>query len=142
MTDNRPLMLMMMQTCKQWQQYMRHIALGEGIPDPYRQIIAYLARHPGANQKALALHCQRTTAAISQTIKEMERTGYVRKDQDKIDQRATLLFLTDKGQAHSDRVCAHLHEADQVITRAITPEKEQEMKQLLELLSDTIRKEL
>ena len=140
--DNKPLMLVIKHTYREWTNYMRKLALEAGIPDSYRMIVMYLSRNPGASQKDLAEHCQMTPAAVSQTIKEMQLTGYINKEASKEDKRLVQLYLTEKGVSGAKRIRTKIHEADQIITSAITKEKEEELIQALNLLSDTIRREL
>ncbi len=140
--DNRPLMLVIKHTYREWTNYMRKLALEAGIPDSYRMIVMYLSRNPGASQKDLAEHCQMTPAAISQTIKEMQLTGYINKEASKEDKRLVQLYLTEKGRSSADRIRTKIHQADRIITSAITKEKEEELIEALNLLSDTIRREL
>lgn len=140
--DNRPLMLVLKHTYKEWANYMRKLALEAGIPDSYRMIIMYLSRHPGASQKDLAEYCQMTPAAVSQTIKEMQLTGYINKEASDGDKRLVQLYLTEKGKSSAERVHTKIHEADQIITSVLSKEKEEELIKALNLLSDTIRREL
>lgn len=105
-------------------------------------MIAYLHRHPGANPKNIAEFCNVTTAAVNQTLKDMLAGGYVRKETDEADRRYTKLFLTEKGEEAARRVRERLHISDEVITAAITPEKEEEMIALLEKIHDLIRRDL
>ena len=140
--DNKPLMLVIKHTYREWTNFMRKLALEAGIPDSYRMIVMYLARHPGTSQKDLAEHCQTTPAAVSQTIREMQLTGYITKETSTEDKRFAKLYLTEKGQSSADRIRTKIHEADRIITSAITKEKETELIEVLNLLSETIRKEL
>ena len=113
-----------------------------GISDSYRAVISYLARQPGANQKNIAEFCNVTTAAINQTLKDMIADGYVKKETDETDRRYTRLFLTEKGEETSGKIREILHRSDEVITSAITPEKETEMIELLDKIYDCIRRDL
>lgn len=140
--DNRPLMLVIKHTYKEWTNYMRKLALEAGIPESYRMIIMYLSRNPGASQKDLAEYCEMTPAAVSQIIMEMQLTGYINKETSLSDKRLVHLYLTEKGKSSADRVRTKIHEADKIITSAITREKEEELIEALNLLSDTIRREL
>jgi DNA-binding MarR family transcriptional regulator len=135
-------MLVIKHTYKEWTNYMRKQALEAGIPDSYRMIVMYLARNPGASQKDLAEYCQRTPASISQTIREMQLTGYITKEISNEDKRFARLYLTEKGQSSADRVRTKIHEADRIITSAITKEKEAELIEALNILTETIRKGL
>lgn len=138
----RPLMRMIHLAHQEWAHYMRKIALEVGVPDSYRMILMFLSRHPGASQKDLAEYTEKTYAAISQTIKEMSRTGYLTKSVDSRDQRFAKLFLTEKGMDCADRMNGKIREADKIITSVVTPEKEKEMVELMALICDTIQKEL
>lgn len=138
----KPLMLALMETTKEWKSYMRKIALEAGIPDSYRMIIMHLARFPGANQKDIAEFSHKTTAAISQTIKEMQYTGYIVKETDESDRRLCKLYLTDKGMESALRVREKLKHADAIITSAVTEEKEKALIEFLANLVEMIRKEL
>ncbi|MEA4890799.1 MAG: MarR family winged helix-turn-helix transcriptional regulator [Clostridiaceae bacterium] len=140
--ENKPLMLTIKQTYKEWSNYMRKLALEAGIPDTYRMIIMFLARNPGASQKEIAEHCQKTYASISQTVKAMLQAGYITKEINIADQRYAQLYLTEKGQSGVNRIKNKIHEADRIITSVITPEKERDMIDLLDKLNETIRKEL
>ena len=140
--DNMPLMLAIKHTYKQWNDYMQRLALEAGIPGPYSMIVMYLAKNPGTSQKELADYCQKTYASISQTIKEMQSSDYVIKQTDVNDQRYAKLYLTEKGLACANQVRSKIHEADKVITSIITPNKEKELIEIMELLKNTIQKEL
>ncbi len=140
--ENMPLMLMIHQTHKEWKKYMQKLALESGIPDSYRMIIMYLDRNPGASQKELAEHCRTTYASVSQTVKDMLNSGYIIKKNSDKDQRYKKIYLSEKGQAGVDRIKNKIHEADKIITTALTPEKESDMIKQLELICETIRKEI
>ena len=85
--EQKPLMLMVRQLDRAWSERLRKISAEAGIPDPYARILAYLHRHPGASQKELSEYVQKTYAAISQTVKELLREDFVRRETDSADQR-------------------------------------------------------
>lgn len=140
--EKKPLMLALMETTREWKNYMRKIALEAGIPDSYRMIVMHLAKFPGANQKELAERSHKTTAAISQTIKEMQYTGYILKETDENDKRLCKLYLTEKGKESAARARERLKQADALITSVVTEEKEKELIEFFAYLSEMIRKEL
>ena len=125
-----------------WMKHTKEVALEIGIPDPYRTIIMHLARRPGANQKQLAEVSNKTTAAVNQTIKDMIADGFVRKETDDSDRRYTKLYLTEKGMETSERLKERLRISDEAISKLITPEREQEVIELLDKISDYIQREL
>lgn len=141
-TRKRSVMMAIGRTRRAWVDHTRAVALEIGISDSYRTVISFLSRHPGANQKEIAEFANITTAAVNQTIKEMIADGYVRKETDENDRRHTKIFLTEKGEATGLKVREALSHSDEVITAAITPEKEAEMIELLNKIYDCIRRDL
>ena len=138
----RSVMMAIGRTRRAWDAHTKAVALEIGIPDSYRLIISFLARRPGANQKEIAEFGNVTTAAVNQTIKEMLAGGYVRKETDENARRHTRIFLTEKGRETGQRLRDKLHHSDEVITAAITSEKEEEMIELLDKICDCIRRDL
>lgn len=138
----RSVMMAIHRTRRAWLDHTRAVALEFGIPDSYRTVIMFLIRNPGSSQKAIAEHANITTAAINQTVRDMIRDGFVRKETDEADRRYTRLYLTEKGEQTADGMRDRLHASDEVITRLISPEKEAEMIDLLDRIHDCIRKDL
>lgn len=135
-------MMAVNRTRRAWQDHTRAVALEFGIPDSYRTVIMFLSRNPGSSQKPIAEHANITTAAINQTVKDMIRDGYVKKETDEADRRYSRLFLTPAGEEIAEKVRQRLHTSDEVITALISPEKEAELIELLDKIHDCIRKDL
>lgn len=142
MNNRKPLMFTIKQLDKEWKKYLRRISQEVGMSDTYRKIIMFLSRNPGSNQKQLAEFCDMTYAAISQIIKEMQLLGYVNKECDKNDQRYFKLFLTDKAKEKVDIIRDKIQIADDFVTKTISPEKEAEMVETLNILIDSVRREI
>lgn len=142
MKQRRTLMMSIARTRRVWQEHKKSIALSLGIPDSYRSVIMYLAKHPGANQRMIAEFSEVTASAINQTVKSMIAEGYVRKETDGSDRRQTKLFLTEKGEETAGKLMEKLDWADDRITELITPEKEAELIQWIDRIHDFIREEL
>ena len=138
----RSVMMALARTRRAWMDHTKAVALEIGIPESYRIVISFLSRHPGANQKQIAEFANVTTAAVNQTVKEMVSDGYVKKETDENDRRHTRISLTEKGMEVGCRLHERLFHSDEVITAAITPEKEAEMIELLDKIHDCIRRDL
>lgn len=138
----RTVMMALSRTRRAWMDHTKAVAQEMGIPDSYRLVIMYLIREPGANQKDIAEFANITTAAVNQTVKEMIANGYLEKQTDEKDRRYTKLYLTEKGREIALKLREKLHTSDEVITAAITPEKEAEMIALLDKIHDCIRRDL
>ncbi len=139
---DKTLMQTVKSTHRLWIKYMKSIAAQVGIPNSYRLVLTFLLHHPGASQKEIAEFRHITTASVSQIVKEMELTGYLRRETDARDQRYVHLYLTEKGAACAEELHRRLTAADEKITQVLTPEKEQELVGLLQELSEIIEKEL
>ena len=142
MSKRRTLMREMARTRHAWNEYVREAASGEGIPDSYRPVIMFLHHHPGFSQRSTAEFVGVTTSAINQIVKSMLEEGYLRKETDPSDKRSSKLYLTEKGSAVALRLHEKLGEADDAITALIGTEREEELMELLEQLTDFIRREL
>ena len=102
--EHRPLMLEMKCTARAWDDYIRRLASEAGVPDGYRATLMFIARNPGASQKSVAEHNRVTSAAVSQTVRDMIADGYLYRESDSEDLRASRLFLTEKGREADDRL--------------------------------------
>lgn len=125
-----------------WKQYVREIALSEGIPESYRTVIMYLYRHPGAGQRSIAEFAEITASAVNQTVKSMLEEDYLKKETDESDKRSTRLYLTEKGEEIAEKLYGKLNAADDAITALLGAQKEAELIALLEKVTDYIRGDL
>ena len=141
MKEEKTLMMVIGAVFREWHEYAQSVASRVGLSDAYRPVILYLSRHPGAGQKEIAEFHGVSGAAISRTVKDMLRDGYLRRETDAQDGRCARLSLTERGLAASACVRDVLHGTDALLTGALTPEKEAELRALLETVRAVIRKE-
>lgn len=125
-----------------WNDYLRTVALSEGIPDSYRQAILFLHRKPGSSQKNIAEFAGVTTSAINQVVKGMLQDGYLYKEAAPSDKRSCKLYLTESGEAVAARLRQKLDGANDTITAFVGAEREAELLEFLHQLTDFIQKEL
>ena len=137
--NERSLMLQLKYTSKEWRAYMKRVALEAGIPEAFRPVIVYLHNNPGKSQKTVAAECRVTGAAISRTISDMLRDGYIIRQSDQSDGRLKLLYLTEKGEDSWRRMHEKLQAADERIAKLLTPEKEKEVTSIMAMLEEFIR---
>ena len=142
MNKRKTIMRALAQTQQAWQNYVREIALTEGIPDSWRTVLMFLLRHPGSCQRNIAEFAGVTTSAINQVVKSMQEENYLRKEVDPCDKRNSRLFLTEKGADVATKLFEKLDAADDAITAMIGADKEAELIALLEQLADFIGKDL
>ena len=142
MENKRPLMYTIKQLDKEWIRYLKRNSGELGISDTFRQIIMFLSRNPGASQKDVAHFCNMTGAAVSQTIKEMQLSGFILKETHEEDQRFFKLYLTDKAKEKVEYICSKIYEADNFVTGIVSAKKEAEIVKILSELTEAIRKEI
>ena len=142
MERKRTIMKAMARTRRAWKNHVKEITRTIGIPDSYRMVIMYLDHNPGANQRNIAEFADVTTSAVNQTVKSMLEEGYLKKETDDCDKRHSKLFLTEKGEEIGGKLRGKLNASDEAITKFISPEKEDELMELLDKLTDFIRRDL
>ena len=135
-------MLVIRDTYKLWRAHMRDIAAAVGVPDSYRMVLTYLLRHPGCSQKALAAYRNITNSSVSQIVKEMQLTGYLRKEADPDDQRYVRLYLTEQGKACAEEIRDRIRRSDAELSALLPPDHEAQLLALLGELSDILEKGL
>ncbi len=145
MEDHRPrrvtLMMAVGRLHRIWEEYLRGVAQALGIPEAYTKTVLYIDRHPGASQTQIAALGGVTAAAVNQTVKELCRDGYVRKEVDERDKRHTRLYVTEKGASIAGAVRGAFGEADGRITAFLTEERERELTETLNAVGDLIKGE-
>ena len=136
--EHRPLMLEMKCTARAWDDYIRRLATEAGVPDGYRATLMFIARNPGASQKSVAEHNRVTSAAVSQTVRDMIADGYLYRESDSEDLRASHLFLTKKGREADDRLREKVIAAEQAVGNALTPEEFDETIRILRRVREVL----
>lgn len=142
MTKRKTVMRAAARARRAWHQHEKAIALSEGIPDSYRQVIMFLYHHPGKSQGSVAEFCEVTASAVNQTVKSMLADGYLRKEPAPSDRRCFRLFLTQKGEEAAQRLHKRLETSDEAITALLGDARENELIEALDALTDFIREEL
>lgn len=136
--DQRPLMLEMKFTTRAWDEHIRRLAIEAGVPEGYRATLMFIARHPGASQKAVAENNRVTSAAVSQTVRDMIADGYLYREADSEDLRTTRLFLTEKGRAADDRLREKVRAAENAVCEALTPGEFEETMRILRRVREVL----
>ncbi|MBR4288494.1 MAG: winged helix-turn-helix transcriptional regulator [Clostridia bacterium] len=142
MKKRRTLMRSVARARRVWNNFVKDVAMEEGIPDSYRTVLMYLLRHPGSGQRNIAEFAGITTSAVNQAVKNMLEEDFLIKETDASDKRNSKLFLTEKGSTIAARVFEKLDAADDAITEKIGAKKEAELIDFLDELTEYIRRDL
>jgi MarR family transcriptional regulator for hemolysin len=90
----------------------------------------------GRNQLADALLTQRPN--MTALLNSLERAGYIRREADQLDRRATKIFLTRTGRLKIDSMIPNAIEHDRATTAALTASERRSLLGLLRKLSDSL----
>ena len=142
MKKRKTLMRSVSRARRAWNNYVKEVALAEGVPDSYRTVLMFLLRHPGSAQRNIAEFAGITTSAVNQVVKSMAEEEYLIKETDPGDKRNSKLYLTEKGTVVATEIFEKLDAADDAITRRIGAEKEAELIAILDELTEFIGREL
>jgi len=78
-----------------------------GLTQPQWRAIAHLARDEGMHQAELAERLEVQPITVTRMIDRMEQAGWVRREADETDRRASRLFLTQNVQPILDELHEH-----------------------------------
>lgn len=97
-----------------------------GIHPGQPPMLMIIAKQEGVTQKRIAEELNVKPATVAIMLRRMERTGLIRREQDKRDRRLQRVYLTEKGKLYCDFLKQHLQSMETIIMEGFTdPEKEQ-----------------
>jgi DNA-binding MarR family transcriptional regulator len=93
-----------------YKSQMRHAATLEGVQVVHLEILRYLSISNKYSNTAQALteYLGQTKGSISQSLKVLEKDGFIERKPSQKDKRVTHLYLTDKGQTSLNRMTQHV----------------------------------
>ena len=93
----------------------------------------------GWTQKKLAELLHVSPATVANSLKSLERGGYVRKEADPADARCNRVFLTDRGR-RAVQECAEVFDAvDQQVLRGFSPGELEQLRSFHQRMLDNLR---
>ena len=99
------------------------------------RLLILIGENPdGIRQKAIAERVGINPSSASELIDKLESDGYIERKVDPNDKRATLLFLTEKGQARAAEVSDEREAMFKDIFSPLTEEEKQTLSDLLDKL--------
>jgi DNA-binding MarR family transcriptional regulator len=121
---------------------------GRRKPEPKRPtltrelLLTVIANYPeGVRQKAISEEIGINQSSTSELISKLETDGYIRRKVDPGDKRATLLFLTELGQARAAEVEDEKKAMSHGIFDALSDEEKHTLSDLLDKLIGTEEEE-
>ena len=137
MTENKhkELVFLMLQTTRLHRKLAEHRAASTEIQPSQHRMLLYLAKNEIVpSQNEIAKKFEISPAAVSNTLKKLEKMGYVEKIQlsDDGDGRVNEIKITEKGKKEVNDTREYFHYIDKAMFNGFTDE---EMEALLSLLN-------
>ena len=128
-----------MARCDEHRRYEDHPAghgrHGRRPPLSREHLLIMIGKHPeGIRQKAICEEIGINQSSVSELIDKLEGNGYIKRETDPADRRATLLFLTELGQARAAEVEDERQEMFRGIFDRLSAEEKQTLAELLDKL--------
>ncbi len=96
--------------------------------------LEFIAANPGARQKDLAAHWGITNASVSAFIAKMEKLGFIARARDPKDKRASVLKVTEAGQAAIARMQAAASAASEPFFAPLSADERVALEHILDKL--------
>ncbi len=96
-----------------------------------RLLIMELAKKDGCTQLELVNATHLKAPTVSVAMQKLEKEGIVIRRPDDYDQRATRVFLTEKGREMDNRTRKTVHEAEELALATLTTEERDTLEKLL-----------
>jgi len=112
----------------------RHLSTW-GVGSGSHRLILMLFHGEGVSQRELARELHLDKAAVARMIKKLSQAGYIRKEVDPEDRRASKIHLTEDGRELVPQIRKVLNGWSNVLTGGFSPREQEEVLGLLERMS-------
>lgn len=102
--------------------------------------LKHLFLEPGVTQRELCEGTKKTPANMTRLLDRLEKKSLVERRENPEDRRASLVFLTDKGEALVDEVSSLFESYSDEIAVGITEEEQQITRNVLKKMENNIQK--
>lgn len=145
MTNNEAaheLMLQILKTRMNFRQTIQRVLKSNSIDMTFEmlQVMHRLWKEPGVSQQYLALQTAKDKSCLTYLINNLEKKGWVERQEDPSDRRNRLIHLTPEGEALSLRVRPLLNEIYHQVGIGMTPKQIESFMKLLNKLDDILDK--
>ena len=107
---------------------VHEIGLTSGQP----KVLDFLSRHPEADQKTIAAHCEIEQTTVGSILTRMEKAGLVTRRRRAGDRRCRYVSLTREGHRAAEQVEELFARVEAPVTRGLSAEELEQLKALLE----------
>ena len=112
---------------------------GRGTAFARERMLEAISRYEGGvRQKTLTEELKIRPSSVSETISKLEHDGYVRRTVDPDDKRATLITLTEVGEARAAELSDERNEQLAIVFEPLTDEEKEQLIALLQKLTERV----
>ena len=105
--------------------------LKNGMKASYRQLLHSLSLKDGITQLDLVKITKLKAPTISTTLRNMEAAGFIKREADKDDARATRVFITEKGREADKKTRSGASKIERSFLSCLTAEEKEQLSALL-----------
>lgn len=104
-------------------------------------ILEYVRRHPGCKQKDIADSFVLSRAAVTKSIKRMEKNELVYREVNESDERQFKLFITEKGIQLTDEAREAMNQVDELSFMGFSDEEKELLNSLIQRMANNLETE-
>jgi DNA-binding MarR family transcriptional regulator len=117
--------------CRLSGERLRVIIEGIGLYKGQAFILFQLRKRPGMAQNEIAHRLHISPASVTNSLKRLERDGWITRQRDSKDQRMVRVYLTGKAKALQERIRGSFDELDTELKAVLTDKEERQLRNLL-----------
>lgn len=125
-------------------QFLRNLerkVMDTGVYSSQHQMLMCLGDNPGCSQTMLAEKLHISTAAVTTTLKKLEKGGYISRETDSADNRTNQLQVTEKGRKVIEHSKQLFYELECDMYAGFSPEELQHLQKYYERILGNLKKQ-
>lgn len=94
-----------------------------GLHRSQHRILMFLGRHPDCSQTMLANLLEVSPAAVAVALKKLEKSGYIERQCNELDNRMNHVVVTEKGMEAIHMSCIYFQKVEKALLQGISEEE-------------------
>lgn len=115
-------------------------SLGSGLHRNQQGMLLFLDMHPDLSQKEIAAHFDISAAAVTNTLKVLEKNGFIKRRTDLDDTRKNRIEITEKGRKVLDETKHAFSSVDDVMIKGIPEEDRHHLSKCLDIMEENLKR--
>lgn len=110
-----------------------------GLSGPLMWIMLLLSKEDGVSQSDLTKILRVDASATTRMVKALEQDGWIKRETDPVDNRRTLVYLTEEGRTKTEGLDKRGKNFECELLSSLTAEQLKQIRDSLKLLEDSIK---